>query len=99
MKVSELGKEEMCQFLKIDMAYLTEEDNAIMDIAKSAAISYASGYTGLTVAELDEHEDITISVLVLISDMFDNRQMAVDKSNVNRVVSSILDMHCMNLLG
>lgn len=65
---------------------------------KAAAISYCVGYTGLTELELDNHEDITIAVLTLISDMWDNRSMTVDRSNVNRVVDVILGMHCQNLL-
>ncbi|MFA6816542.1 MAG: head-tail connector protein [Lentisphaeria bacterium] len=99
MKVSDIGLEEMCQFLRIDLRYLSDEDGAILGVAKSSAIAYVSGYTGLTADELDEYDDITIAVLVLISDMFDNRQMYVDKSSVNRVTDSILGMHCTNLLG
>ena len=56
------------------------------------------GYTGLNEAAIDTHEDITIAVLVLVSDMYDNRQMTVDKNNVNRVVDTILGMYCVNLL-
>ena len=56
------------------------------------------GYTGLDETAIDTHEDITIAVLVLVSDMYDNRQMTVDKNNVNRVVDTILGMYCENLL-
>ena len=53
----------------------------------------------ISASEIDEHEDLTLAVLVLVSDMFDNRQMTVDKSNVNRVVDTILGMYCTNMLG
>lgn len=65
---------------------------------QAAAIAYCVGYTGLTKEELDNHEDITIAVLTLISDMWDNRSMTVDRANINRVVDTILGMYCINLL-
>jgi len=63
-----------------------------------AAKSYVLNYTGVAAADIDSYEDITIALMVLCSDMYDNRQMTVDKSDVNKVVQSILDMHCLNLL-
>lgn len=65
---------------------------------QAAAIAYCVGYTGLANEELDNHEDITIAVLALISDMWDNRSMTVDRANINRVVDTILGMYCINLL-
>lgn len=64
----------------------------------SSAKAYILGFTGLNEDALDEHEDLTIAALVLCSDMYDNRQTTVDSSNVNKVVESILGMHCVNLL-
>lgn len=77
---------------------LEPEDLALIQVMQSAAINYCTGYTGLTSDELDEHEDITIAVLTLISDMWDYRSMTVDRSNVNRVVDTILGMHSINLM-
>lgn len=98
MKVSQITFKEICQQIRAEETYLTEDDKAYLEIAKKAAVEYAKGYTGLADSELEEHEDITIAVLVLISDMYDNRQMYVDKSNVNRVADTILGMYCNNLL-
>lgn len=47
---------------------------------------------------LDDHEDFFIVIMVLCQDMYDNRSLYVDKSNVNKVVDSILYMHCKNLI-
>lgn len=47
---------------------------------------------------LDGFEDFWLAVMVLCQDMYDNRSYYVDKSNLNKVVSSILDMHRTNLL-
>ena len=57
-----------------------------------------SKYTGLTAAQLDESEDFVVALLVLAQDMYDNRALYADSSNVNQAVQSILDMHSVNLL-
>lgn len=98
MKVSEIAIEDICRQIREEVEYLTEDDKRHLNTLKKAAIEYVKGYTGLNDDEISEHEDITIAVLVLISDMYDNRQMYVDKSNVNRVIDSILGMYCTNLL-
>jgi hypothetical protein len=98
MKVSQITMEDICQQIRADPDYLTSEDKNYLNQLKTAAVEYAKSYTGLSEERLDEHEDITIAVLVLISDMYDNRQMYVDKSNENRVISTILGMYCENLL-
>lgn len=49
-------------------------------------------------AGVDAFEDFVIAVYVLCQDMYDNRAMYVDSNNVNRVVDTILGMHCVNLL-
>ena len=41
---------------------------------------------------------ITIALLVLVGDMYDNRQMYVDKANINRTADTILGMHSVNLI-
>lgn len=98
MKVSEIAFKDICQQIRREEAYLTEEDRQYLAVLQKAAVEYVKGYTGLDDAAIDTHEDITIAVLVLVSDMYDNRQMTVDKNNVNRVVDTILGMYCENLL-
>lgn len=98
MKVSEITIDDICRQIREDKTYLTADDTALIPILQKAAIEYVKAYTGLNDEEIDTHEDITIAVLVLISDMYDNRQMYVEKSNANRVVDTILGMHCINLL-
>ena len=43
-------------------------------------------------------KDIIIVVFILCQDMWDNRALYVDSSNVNKVVESILGLHSVNLL-
>lgn len=98
MKVSEITFSDICRQIREEEAYVTEESRKHLSILQKAAVDYVKGYTGLDEAAIDTHEDITIAVLVLVSDMYDNRQMTVDKNNVNRVVDTILGMYCVNLL-
>lgn len=65
---------------------------------QKAAVAYVCGQTGLEESELDEFEDITIAALTVISDMWDNRSLTIDRSNPNELVDNILFMHSTNLL-
>lgn len=94
MKVSELTHELIAEQCRIIAEDLTPVEVLHLDALKKAAIQYCMGYTGLTEEQLDDHEDITVAVLVTISDMYDNRQMYVDKAHLNRVVDTILGMYC-----
>ena len=47
---------------------------------------------------LDDHEDFWLVIMVLCQDMYDNRCLYVDKNNINKVVDSILYMHCKNFI-
>ena len=96
MKVSELTQAVVADYCRIIIEDQTEPELLVLDAMIKAAKQYCIGYTGLTEAELDDHEDITVAVLVLVSDMYDNRQMQVDKSSVNRTADTILGMHCVN---
>ena len=93
MKVSEVQPVDLAEFLWLD-DYREDEMQRILDSAKD----YIRSYTGLTDEEIDTHADFLTALLVLCQDMYDNRSMYVDKSNVNRVVESILNMHRVNLL-
>lgn len=69
-----------------------------MEVFKTAAIKYCANFTGLTEEELDKHEDITIAVLCLISDMYENRGTTSTVSNTNKTVDTILSFHCKNFI-
>lgn len=94
MKISEVTVAEVKRYLNLD----SEADEPLLEPILSAAKAYVSGYTGRDIAEVDSYEDMTIALLVLCADMYDNRQMTVSENSVNKVVQSILDMHCFNLL-
>ena len=98
MRISEINTGVIFQELHIMEDDVDEAELRYLDALKTAAISYVTGYTGLCESELDSYEDITIAALVLISDMYDNRQMYVDKNYSNRVIETILNMHRINLV-
>lgn len=93
MKVSEIEVEHVVQYIKLD-EYDEDELQAILDAAKA----FIQSYTGLSKDEVDQHEDFYIVVMILCQDMHDNRCIYVDKNNLNKVVDTILGMHCVNLL-
>lgn len=97
MKVSDVTLQNVMDFLRLD--YPTQTEQTELTAMMAAAKNYIVGYTGLTLEEIDEHEDITIAYEVLIADMFDNRNMQTDKPTyVNKTVQSILSLYRVNLL-
>ncbi|NBI63684.1 phage gp6-like head-tail connector protein [Clostridiales bacterium] len=97
MRISELEGAYIANYLKLD-----EPDETVMDELQAmldAAVSFASGYTGLTESELEEIPEMTIAVLTIIGDMHDNRQFQLDRSAaINRTADMILSMHSVNLI-
>ncbi len=97
MTISNATLQDVLDYLRIDSPTSMEE--AEVTAMMAAAKNYIIGYTGLPESELNEHEDVTIAYLVLIADMFDNRNYQTDKPTyVNRTVQSILSMYRVNLL-
>ena len=80
---------------------LTEQttfDQSFIPQILEAAKAYVMKYTGLDAEGMDQCADIVIAVYVLCQDMYDNRTLYVDSSNISNVVETILGMHSINLL-
>lgn len=95
-KVSEITAEDIADYLRIDE--LTDGDTQTLNNLLEIAKTYIESYTGRSEQELDNYQDFVIVVLVLVQDMYDNRIMYVDSTNLNTVVETILGMHSVNLL-
>lgn len=93
MKISEVTTD-----LLINYCNAYEEDEVLLGVFKDSGISYIKKYTGLADEEIDESEDITIALLILVAGMFDCRSVEVDKTNVNVMLDSILNLHSKNLI-
>lgn len=97
MKVSEITYTDVANYLR--MEEVTTEDISYINTLIEVAKDYILNYTGIKDKEkLDNYEDMVIVIYVLVQDMFDNRALYVDNSNLNRVVETILGMHQVNLL-
>ena len=96
-KVSEITIKDVTEYIRDDVE--GDKIATYLNIAKN----YISSYTGIPITSeegesLDDFPDFVIVVYILCQDMHDNRAMYVDKSNINKVVQTILDMHSRNLL-
>lgn len=94
MKISEVTEAVVSQFLRLP----DEAEGLTVSVMLAAAKQYVLSYTGLTAEHADELHDLTIALLVLCADMYDNRSMTVDNNQVNTTVRSILDMRSVNLI-
>lgn len=96
MKINDVTAEDLLNYLREDNAdYHTF---SMVNMMLNSAKSYIKSYTGLSDEQLNEKEDLTIVLFVLVTDMYDNRMYTVHNDKVNKVVSSILNMHSQNLL-
>lgn len=94
-KVSEITVDDLKGYLRIS-GELSSEDTKYLNTILNVAIDYIKNNTGIK--DIDVYSDLVIVVFVLCQDMYDTRALYVDKSNINKVVSSILDQHSENLL-
>ncbi len=98
MKVSEVTVKNLADYLKLDYETLDPEEISELGTFLTSPKVFISDYTGLNQPEIDAHESFVVAVFVLVQDMYDNRSYYVDKSHINHVIESILEMHSVNLL-
>lgn len=98
MKISEITVEDLANYVRLDEPEDIEKQE--LERMKSSAIAYMTDYTGLKVEDLDQHEDLTQALFILVADMFDNRNLYIEgkATNINKSVECILGMHSINLL-
>lgn len=94
--VSQITARDVAEYIRLSDP--TQDDLNTLNTLLTVAKVYIGEYTGRTIQDLDNYRDIIIVVLILCQDMWDNRTLYVDKSNVNKVVESILGLHSINLL-
>ena len=92
--VSEVTANDVADYLNI--TELTASDTNTLNTLMTVAKAYMTKYTGQT--DLDIGSDLVIVLLILVQDMWDNRTLYVDSSNLNKVVESILGLYSINLL-
>lgn len=92
MKVSTITPEDIANYIRLQE--LDEADKKLLTALITIAKKFITENTG--VKDLDEYDDFLIVVFILCQDMYDNRTLYVDKSNLNKVVETILGMHSRN---
>lgn len=103
MKVSEITVSDVAEFMNLEEGeYSRDKISYLLEAAKE----YVSDYTGIPQKTeeteektLDDYQKFPFAVMVVCQDMYDNPAFYVEKSNVNKVVDSILHMHRRNLVG
>lgn len=93
-KVSEIQWSDVAEYLRLPE--VTEDDEYTLNNIIGIAKTFIQNYTGRE--DLDEFQDFVIVVLILCQDMWDTRTMYVDKTNLNYVIETILNLHSVNLL-
>lgn len=94
MKVSEITLDDIKNYIRID----SDNEDVFLNAVLLGSKSFIKSYTGLDDEKIDEKEELVLSLFVLCAEMYDNRQYTVDKSTLNPIAKSILDMHSINLL-
>lgn len=92
----------MTELTAIDLKDYLREDESSMTLTAvlGAAKQYVSTYTGLTMEECDEYDDLSIACLAVAADLYDNRTATMTTIvHENPVVAQILGSYSVNLLG
>jgi len=92
MKVSTITENDIANYIRLQE--VDEADKKLLTALITIAKKFITENTG--VKDLDEYDDFLIVVFILCQDMYDNRTLYVDKTNLNKVVETILGMHSRN---
>ena len=92
MKVSEITNQDVADYIRL--TEVSETDRSLLDNLINIAKNFIKENTG--VENFDEFDAFIIVVFILCQDMYDNRTLYVDKTNLNKVVETILGMHSLN---
>ena len=96
-KISEITINDIADYIRL--TEISESDKKQLSTSLGVAKSFIKGYTGLTEEEIDKYNEFVIVIYVLCQDMYDNRSLYVDETNINYTVKTILDMYSTKLLG
>lgn len=89
MKVSTITIQDVANYIRL--TEISQEDKTLLTNLINIAKTFIKEYTG--VQDLDQYDDFIIVIFILCQDMYDNRTLYVDKTNLNKVVETILGMH------
>ena len=97
MKLSEINVPFVKEYLRQD----GDEDNRLIGAILEGAKDYIVKYTGQSLDQLEESEDLTIAVLVLVAELYDNRTISVNERinlRINSMLESLIGRYSVNLI-
>ena len=94
MLVSELTVDNLKNYLRVD----TNIDDTLLAVILPAAKRFCAQYTGLTLEDLDDYEDMPLAVLAVAADMYEVRQVTLNGTQINPTTAQILGTYSTNLL-
>lgn len=93
VKLSEVTIDTVKEYLRID----TDEEDELLNLIMLSANSLIKNRLLLNEEEnLDDYEELSIALLILCSEMYDNRQYSIDKTNI--VINPAVEMIFKNCL-
>ena len=96
MTVADITVQNVADYLRL--SELSAADTAFLGSALSIAKAFIKDYTGQTEEFVNASETFVAVEYVLCQDMYDTRALYVDKTNLNKLVDTILGMYAINLL-
>lgn len=78
-------------YLNVELMF--EYDNQLIELIMEASASYILDYTQLSAEELDNHNQASVIFLMICSELYNNRQIALSTGTagiVNRLLSDML---------
>ena len=96
MTVAQITVDNVAEYLRL--SEVSEQDRKYLESLLAIAKQYIKDYTGQDEAFVNASQTFVAVVYVLCEDMYDNRALYVDKTNINQLVESILAMHRINLV-
>lgn len=94
MKISAITTTDVKNYLHV----YHNEDDKLIEAILTASKAFVKSYTGLTAETLDISEDLSMAVMIISAELYDNRSFTVDNTSISPVIRIILDMHSINLL-
>lgn len=96
MKISEISPEVVKDYCGISD---NDSDEIIKNVLMPAAKKFIVGYTELSEEEVDLHEDLAQAFMVLVNDMYTQRDYTLNMNRqINPCVHTLLGLYSKNLL-
>lgn len=95
-KVSDITANDLAEYIRLPE--VIADDLNLLNTYLTVSKDFIANYTGVGSDNLDDYPDFVQVVFVLCQDMYDNRSLYVDKTNLNMMVEAILGLHRVNFL-